>query len=48
MKETYNFNELRHISVNYAINCLKGYDGSFDEYMKSVSPDWRKIANRKK
>jgi hypothetical protein len=46
-KETYNKNELRHITVNYAISCLKGYNGSFEDWLKGISQNWREIANRK-
>ena len=44
-KETYNSNELKHIAVNYAINCLHGYEGSFDDWFNILSPSWREIAN---
>ena len=46
-KRTYNEDELRHIAVNYAIHCLKGYEGSFTDWFNRISKDWRKIANRK-
>lgn len=45
--EVYNKEEMAHIAGNYAINCLKGYDGSFDNWFNGISPHWRKIANRK-
>lgn len=46
-KESMNFNinELRHLAVNYAINCMKGYDGSFDDWFDNISKDWKEIAN---
>lgn len=44
----YNLNELRHIAVNFAITCEKGYQGDFDSWFNKISPDWRKIANSKK
>ena len=49
MKENkrFNNNELRHIAVNYAITCLKGYEGSFENWYAGIYKDWRKIANRK-
>jgi len=47
-QEMYNWNELVHIAMNYAINCQKGYQGNFEDYMKNVTPEWRKIANRKR
>jgi hypothetical protein len=37
----YSFREMEHIAVNYAISCLKGYDGTFRDYMKGVKEDWR-------
>ena len=46
-KCTYNDDEMRHIAVNYAIHCLKGYEGSFNDWFNRISKDWRKIANRK-
>jgi len=46
-KRTYNDDEMRHIAVNYAIHCLKGYEGSFTDWFNRISKDWRKIANRK-
>ena len=46
-KRTYNDDEMRHIAVNYAIHCLKGYEGSFTDWFNGISKDWRKIANRK-
>lgn len=33
---------MEHIAVNYAINCQKGYTGSFRDYMKTINPDWKK------
>lgn len=45
--ETFNKDEMRHLAVNYAIHCMKGYDGSFEAWYDNISPDWRKIANRK-
>lgn len=45
--ETFNFKELSHLSGNYAISCMKGYDKSFLEFYKGLSPKWREIANRK-
>ena len=47
-KRTYNEYELRHIAVNYAIHCLKGYEGSFTDWFNGISKDWRKIANEKR
>jgi len=46
-KRTYNDDELRHIAVNYAIHCLKGYEGGFTDWFNGISKEWRKIANRK-
>ena len=47
-KRTYNDDEMRHIAVNYAIHCLKGYEGSFTDWFNGISKDWKKkIANRK-
>jgi hypothetical protein len=44
----FNINEMRHLAVNFAINCLKGYDGSFDDWYSNISPEWKKIANQKR
>ena len=46
-EETYNADELRHLAGNYAITCMKGYDGSFDDWFKNIDPKWGKIANKK-
>lgn len=45
--DSFNLNEVRHLAVNYAINCEKGYKGSFDNWFNIISPEWREIANRK-
>ena len=42
----YNRNEIRHIAVNYAIHCLKGYKGTFTEWFDRIVENWREIANR--
>lgn len=44
--KVFTMDEMRHLAVNYAITCLKGYNGSFDEWYKGISKDWRKIANK--
>ena len=46
-KRKFNLNELRHIAVNFAITCEKGYKGDFDSWFNGISVEWRKIANRK-
>ena len=46
-KRKFNLNELRHIAVNFAITCEKGYKGDFDSWFNGISGEWRKIANRK-
>jgi len=46
-KRKFNLNELRHIAVNFAITCEKGYRGDFDSWLNGISGEWRKIANRK-
>lgn len=46
-KRKFNINELRHIAVNFAITCEKGYKGDFDSWFSGTSDEWRKIANRK-
>jgi hypothetical protein len=46
-EENFNLKEVRHLAVNFAITSLNGYDGSFDEWYKNISPQWREIANRK-
>ena len=33
----YTIGELRHIAVNFAITCEKGYTGSFDNWFKSTN-----------
>jgi hypothetical protein len=46
--ELYNVDELRHVAVNYAINCMHGYEGNFEDWFSIASPSWRDIANREK
>lgn len=46
-EELFNMNEVRHLAVNYAITCEKGYQDSFDNWYNHISSDWRKIANKK-
>jgi len=41
-KERFSFREMEHIAINYAITCMKGYDGSFRKYYFGVKNDWRK------
>ena len=31
-EQTFTLEEVRQISVNFAINCQKGYEGSFDDW----------------
>ena len=40
--ERFSFREMEHIAVNYAIHCLKGYEGSFRDYYYGIFSDWRK------
>jgi hypothetical protein len=42
----FNMDEMRHLAINYAINCMKGYDGSFDDWYNNLSKDWIEIANK--
>jgi hypothetical protein len=46
-KERFSFREMEHIAVNYAIHCLKGYDGTFRNYYFDVRNDWRKWLKQK-
>lgn len=45
-KESFNLNEVRHLAINYAITCMKGYTGSFDDWFTNID-NWKAIANRK-
>ncbi len=45
-KETYTRDELRHLAVNYAISCEKGFQGSFDAWLEDISPDWRECISK--
>ncbi len=47
-KKSFTLNQVRHLAVNFAITCEKGYKGSFENWYSKISPDWIKIANRKK
>jgi len=46
-RETYSEDEIRHIAVNYAITCQKGYNGSFESWIRDLSPNWRENVNKK-
>lgn len=46
--EQFNYNELAHVAGNYAITCMKGYAGNFEDWYNGISPNWKRIANRKK
>lgn len=46
-KERFSFREMEHIAVNYAIHCLKGFDGTFRDYYAGVNNDWRKQLKQK-
>jgi hypothetical protein len=41
--ERFSFKEMEHIAVEFAISCVKGYKGSFEDYMLTVHKDWRVI-----
>lgn len=45
-REDYNSFETRHLAVNFAITCKKGYIGSYDAWIKGLAPNWREIANK--
>jgi hypothetical protein len=45
-KETYSKDELRHLAVNYAINCEKGFQGSFDSWLENINPNWREYVQK--
>lgn len=47
IKEKFSFREMEHIAVNYAIHCLKGYNGTFRDYYFGVKSDWRKWLKQK-
>ena len=46
-KERFSFREMEHIAVNYAIHCLKGYDGTFRNYYTGINSDWKKWLKQK-
>jgi len=46
-RNSFNKKELGHIAINYALSCMGGFVGSFDEWYNNISPSWRKIANGK-
>lgn len=45
-KEIYTRDELRHLAVNYAISCEKGFQGSFDAWLGDISSDWREYVHK--
>lgn len=45
-KKTFNEDEMRHLAVNYAITCQKGYQGSFEDWYAGLASNWKNIANQ--
>lgn len=46
LTDKFTYNELRHLAVNFAISCEKGYGKSFDEwYMGLTDGYWREVAH---
>ena len=39
--ERFSFREMEQIAVQFAISCMKGYKGSFEDYMLTIPKDWR-------
>ena len=39
--EIFSFREMEQIAVQFAISCMKGYEGSFGDYMLTIPKDWR-------
>ncbi len=35
------FREMEFIAVEFAISCMRGYKGSFEDYMLTIPKDWR-------
>ena len=39
--ERFSFREMEQIAVRFAISCMKGYEGSFEDYILTLPKDWR-------
>jgi hypothetical protein len=39
--ERFSFREMEQVEVQFAISCVKGYKGSFEDYMLTIPKDWR-------
>jgi len=39
--ERFSFREMEQVAVQFAISCVKGYKGSFEDYMLTIPKDWR-------
>lgn len=43
----FSFREMEFIAVEFAKSCMRGYEGSFEDYMSTeVHKDWRPILKR--
>lgn len=42
-KERYSFGEMEFVAVEFAKECLRGFEGSFEDYFNSLDKRWRKI-----
>jgi hypothetical protein len=42
----FSFIEMEHIAVGFAVECMKGYDGSFEDYIEMLNKDWRTILKK--
>lgn len=43
---SFNYDELSHCAINFAMACEGGFNGSFDDWYNNISPRWRDIANK--
>ncbi len=44
--ERFSFIEMEHIAVEFAVECMRGYEGSFEDYMETLRKDWRTILKK--
>ena len=47
INKRFSFREMEFIAVEFAKSCMRGYEGSFEDYMSTeVRKDWRPLLKR--
>ena len=43
MGKKYSFEEMEFVAVEFAKECLRGFEGSFEDYFNNLDKRWRKV-----